>query len=194
MKQTEVTVKVLDDENEIFEILRKQGFEVVEKYSLKDHYFSKLQTQELKEMTYKQIMENAFLVRQIKDTESKNLLVFKNKVVDENNVVIEEEKITCQVEDLENTIKIFNFAKLNCWCQLNQHITVFKHCEIELCLSVIENLGAFIEFEEYPKLSGLSAYQKIESMKTTLKELGLKLGEDFSCKKPYLMFLKTLNS
>ena len=190
MKQTEITVEVFDSLEEIKKILTGQNFEIVETYALNDFYFSKFENDILENMNYKNIMENSFLIRQIISSQTKTELIFKNKIIDKNNVVIEEEKIPCVILDLENALKIFHLAKLNCWCKLKQSIVVFKKKEIEFCVSEIENLGIFIEYEQTENMNNLSAQEKIEFMKNILKSLNLNIGNDFSCKKPYLKFLK----
>ena len=190
MKQTEITVEVFDSLEEIKKILTGQNFEIVETYALNDFYFSKFENDILENMNYKNIMENSFLVRQIISSQTKTELIFKNKIIDKNNVVIEEEKIPCVILDLENALKIFHLAKLNCWCKLKQNIVVFKKKEIEFCVSEIKNLGIFIEYEQTENMNNLSAQEKIEFMKNILKSLNLNIGNDFSCKKAYLKFLK----
>ena len=42
-------------------------------------------------------------------------------------------------------------------------------------------------------MKNLSEYEKINLMKNNLSNLGLKLGDDFSCKKVYMKFLKENN-
>ena len=41
MSETEITVQVFNDYNEIDEVLKRKGFEMVENYQLNDWYFSK---------------------------------------------------------------------------------------------------------------------------------------------------------
>ena len=190
MKQTEITVEVFDNLEEINKILVSQGFKVIENYHLNDYYFSKYDNISLNQMGYKEIMANSFLIRQINDGQIRNLLIFKNKTIDDNNIVIEEEKVQLKIESLELALKIFKLANLNCWSELKQNIFVFKKEDIEFCVSEIENLGIFIEFEENSKINNLQPYEKIEYMKSILKSLNLKLGNDYSCKKPYLKFKK----
>ena len=94
MKQTEITVEVFNNLEEINKILVSQGFKVIENYHLNDYYFSKYDTISLNQMGYKEIMANSFLIRQINDGQIRNLLIFKNKTIDDNNIVIEEEKFS----------------------------------------------------------------------------------------------------
>ena len=192
MKQTEVTVEVFDNLEKINKNLLSQGFEIVENYHLSDHYFSKYDNAVLNKMNYREIMANSFLIRKINDGRIRNLLVFKNKKIDDNNVVVEEEKVQLNIESLESALKIFKLAQLNCWCELKQNIFVFRKEDIEFCVSDIEDLGIFIEFEESSKVLHLTPYEKIDYMKSILTSLHLNLGNDFSCKKPYLKFKNTV--
>ena len=188
MKQTEITVRVFDSLENILSTLKKQNFEIVEDYLLNDFYFSKFAKNTLKTFDYETIMQNSFLVREIKASENKTMLVYKHKYIDKNNVVVEEEKVQTQVSNLNATLEIFRLANLETWCELEQHIFVLKKENIEFCVSEIKDLGIFIEYEETEDMFKLKPYEKIEYMQNILKSLNLKLGSDFSCKKPYLKF------
>ena len=67
---------------------------------------------------------------------------------------------------------------------------VYKKENVEFALQIIDELGIFIEYEEDETMQALSEKEKINVMLETLKNLGLKLGDDFSCKKVYLKFKK----
>jgi len=193
MRETEITVQVFDSINIIIEKLKNLDFYIIEKYEMTDYYFSKLSNEDLKNLSYSSLIKNSFLVRDIKDKNPKILLTFKDKTLDECNNVISEEKIFTKVDNLEKTLKIFNNINLNCWCTLNQKMIVYKKDNLEFALQIIDGLGVFIEYEEDDSMKTLSEYEKINLMKSNLLSLGLNLGEDYSCKKVYMKFLKENN-
>ena len=119
-------------------------------------------------------------------------MCYKNKVIDENENVIAEEKIKTKIDDLQNTLKILNSANITNWCNLKQDMIIYSNNKVEFALQIVENLGVFIEFEETEEISSWSEKDKINYLVNYLKSLGLNLGKDFSCKKPYMMLNKSL--
>lgn len=57
-------------------------------------------------------------------------------------------------------------------------------------VQIIKNLGIFIEYEEDESMKDLSPDQKFSYMVNITKNLGLKLGNDFSCKKVFMLLHK----
>ena len=193
MKEMEITVEVFDSLEHVLRLLEEKNYKLLEKYDINDFYYSKYSIEELKNFKYKDLIANSFLLREIIDDKPKNLLTYKNKELDANGNVIAEEKIKCEIKDLSSAIKIFNLAGINCWSKLNQHLYVFKKGTTEFSVQVVEDLGIFIEYEENGSMSGLSAQEKINYMLNEIKKLGIKVGDDFSCKKIFLKFKKENN-
>lgn len=190
MKETEITVEILDDVNNLIEMLKNKNFSLVDEVDMIDYYFSKIDTETLKNMQYLDIINNSFIVRQIIGDEPSLNLMFKSKELDELGNVIAEEKVKTPVENLEKTIKIFKLAGLNNWCEIKQHMLVFKRGETEFAIQIVDGLGAFIEYEETPSMSGLTEQEKIDAMLVDLKSIGINFGDDYSCKKVYMKFKK----
>ena len=190
--ETEITVQLLENVEETLSKLNKQGFEIKEKVLMTDYYFSKLSLEELKKLNYAELIKNSFLVRNVKtNNEEINQIIFKNKVLDDNNNVIAEEKIKTNISDLNSSIKLFNKAGLTNYTTLTQNMTVLSNNQIEFVIQEIDNLGTFIEYEEDNTMLTLSEQEKISTMLNNLKSLDLKIGNDYSCKKVYLKFHST---
>lgn len=190
MRETEITVQVFNDINIIKKQLQILNYFIIEEYEMTDYYYSKLSLQELKKMTYSNLIKNSLLVRDIQDNNPKIQMVYKDKILDNNDNVISEEKIKIKVDNLENSLKILNLINMTCWCKVNQNMIVYKKDNIEFAIQIIDGLGIFIEYEEDESMKNLSEYEKINLMKNNLKNLGLNLGTDYSCKKVYMKFLK----
>ena len=188
MQKTEVTVKVLNSLDETEKILKEKGFELIEKWTLIDHYFSKFSKKQLKNMKFSEIIDNSFLLRQIISNDSKQQLIYKKKEFDENENVLSEEKLCANIDDIEKARKIFSLAGLTEWCNLTDGNYLYKNKDFEIDLQVIDDLGIFIEFEENKNMTNLSNIEKMEKMTNLLKTLGLNLGKDFSCQKIYLKY------
>jgi len=186
--KTEITVQVFNDKDDICALMKEKGFEIKETFTLTDRYFSVLSILELQSFSYPDIIKSSILLRQI---DNDAFLVYKQKILDSNGVVLQEEKIKTKVDSFENTSLIMKNSGLTLWCEMINRSVVFNKGETELVLQEVNGLGRFIEFEEYPSISSLSPQEKIDILTQEIKSLGLRLGQDLSYKKPYEYF-KTL--
>lgn len=193
MKETEITVEVFETKNDIEKFFNKSGYKIIDHYFMNDWYFTGIEKTIFSSLNYKDKIKNSFLVRQIinSDKSSKNLIVYKNKIINEKEVVISEEKTDTKFENLENCLKVFDLAGLNNWCEIKQDIFSFEKANIKFAIQYVDGLGVFLEYEEDESMAGLSAEEKIEYMKGIVKNLGLQIGNNFSCKK---VLMKISNS
>lgn len=191
MQETEITVEVFDDVQTIDKILKEKNFFVTDKKTLNDFYYTNFKPEELKNIKYTNLIKNSFLVRNVTgENFYETTLCYKNKIIDENENVIAEEKTKSEVENLEKTLQILNKANITNWCNLKQDMIIYSNNQVEFAVQIVENLGVFIEFEETEEISNWTEVEKIKYLVNYLKSLGLKLGNDFSCKKPYMMLNK----
>lgn len=170
MKQTEITVQVFDSFENLSENLKNNGYEIVGKCDLNDFYYSKYSNDELRLFSYENLLSNSFLVRKVSsETENSVSLIYKNKEIDKYRNVISEEKTKVLVDDLNKTLKIFDLGKLNRWCELTQHMTIFNNSKYEFAVQEVEGLGLFIEFEEDDSMQNLTIDEKMKYMLGVLK-------------------------
>jgi adenylate cyclase class IV len=142
-------------------------------------------------MNYKDLMKNSFLVRKcIEKDKISSYLIYKNKVINENEEVILEEKIRVNIDDVNKTVKIFENANITNWCSLNNLSIVFYNDKMHFAIQCIEGLGNFIEYEEDETMKDLMVEDKRALMIKRVKELGLSLANDYSVKKPFMMLHK----
>ena len=190
MKETEITVEILDDVKGLIEMLKNKNFSLEDEFDMIDYYFSKDDTETLKKLEYLDIINHSFLVRQIIGNDNSVNIMFKSKELDDKGNVIAEEKVKTPVENLDKAIKIFKLSGLNNWCEIKQHMLVFKRGETEFAIQIVDGLGSFIEYEETASMSEFTEQEKIDAMLADLKGLGINIGSDYSCKKVYMKFLK----
>lgn len=188
MKETEITVQVFNHFEEIDKKLKKQGFEMIQNYQLNDWYFSKLEN--TKGIEYIDLLNNSFLVRQILTNKEKIQLCYKQKEMDKLGNVIAEEKINTNLSSLADAIEIFKKAGLNNYCVVKNNSYVYQKDQICFVVQLIENLGTFIEYEEDETMSNMSKKEKFDYMVSLVNSLGLKLGQDYSCKKVFMLLKK----
>ena len=187
MKETEITVEVFDEFEDLKQKLVDLGFEMIEEVDMQDFYVSGKTMIELQKCNYQELINNSFLLRNIRDNTE---IIFKKKELDKNGDVIAEEKYHCGVDNLEDALKVFKMSNLNVWCELKQHMSVFKREDMTFLVQQVEGLGTFIEYEEDENMRGLTAEEKIKAMLENLNKLGLNIGKDFNCKKVWLKFKK----
>ena len=139
-------------------------------------------------MPYDDLIGESFLLRQVILNDGKNIskLCYKSKRLDKEGNVISEQKTECNVDDLHNSLKIFENAKLNNWCCIKNKSISYSNGTMCFDLQIIEDLGTFIEYEEDQSMKDLSAKAKFNLMQNNLQKLQLNLGKDFSCKKVFM--------
>lgn len=185
MRETEITVQVFNSLAEIDGILTAKGFEKSGNYQMTDHYFSRIENASA--VGYAELMKNSFLLRQ---TGGKVHLCYKNKEIDDEGNVISEEKTETVVDDLDKAITVFRAAGLNRYCIVENESYIYQKGEVSFAIQVIKGLGTFLECEENEAMRDLTVPEKLARLTEIVRGLGLRLGEDYSCKKVYMLLKK----
>lgn len=186
--ETEVTVQVFNTLEETLKILKKQGFTITERFELDDWYYSTYTKEEARKTEYQDLIASSLLVRKvINENKIEHLLFYKNKQLDSCGNVIAETKIGTKIESCEKVCKMLTSINMKEWCSIKNKSVVVTNDKMQFCLQDIEGLGLFIEYEEKDRHKGLSSTEKFKTLSEELKSLNLKIGNDFSCKKPYLV-------
>lgn len=190
MKQTEITVQIFEDYKEINNRLIADGFFIVEEFEVNDFYFSRCEMSELTTMEYLDIMNNSIIVRKFFNGNNiiDQKMVFKKKELDLNGNVISEEKTQAKVQSAEDTVSVFQMAGLCLWCKIENHVYTYQKGGFKLDIHCVKDLGNFIECEEDETMQDLTSEEKFDKLTSVVKNLNLKLGEDFSCKKVFMKF------
>lgn len=188
---TEICVQIDGNFEEIKKAVSRQGFEFIESYDNYDTYFTTIKKENIKSVSYKQLLDNSVIIRNIKgdNFDIKNI-VYKKKTLDNNGNVIDEVKTKLKIDDIEKAKTIFSNIGLNCWCDYVNHNNEFKKGEIVLIIQYVEDLGTFIEIEEYKSIENKTDKEKFTILMDIINSLGFKIGKDYSCKKPYMLLNK----
>lgn len=108
--ENEITVKLKCTIEEIFKILENNNFKIIEKFYLDDKYFIP-KVLNLNNLTSREILSNAILLRNF-DEEIPNRkqykLTFKRKQIDKNGTILEQDKIECEILNIEDGITFLN--------------------------------------------------------------------------------------
>ena len=79
---------------------------------------------------------------------------------------------------------------MNEWCFIKNKSVVMTRENMQFCLQDVEGLGLFIEYEEKSWHKNLSPVEKFYKLSEEIRSLNLNIGDDFSCKKPYMILHK----
>ncbi len=194
MAQTEITVQIFDEIENIINVLKGLGFEWKDTFTGKDGYFTTLTSEQIEKASYKDLLDSSIIIREF-DKASNNMhqtmLVHKKKTLDEEGKVIGEDKTSLVVDNSATAFKMLSNAGLINWMTLCQQNSFYKNGEKVVIVGKVEGLeGCFVEIEEYESIKDLSEKEKFEKLSEFINSLGLKMGNDYSCKKIYMLYEK----
>lgn len=187
---TEICVEIKENLEKVIDILKNLGYMFDERYVIHDTYYTTFKESDLKTISYKDLLNRSLIIRNIVGNSGVSTnIVYKNKTLDNNGNVINEIKTKLKIDDEEKAKTIFTNVGMTCWCDYINENIVYKKDDIALTLQKVENLGVFLEIEEYPSIKDKKEEDKFTILSNLAKSLNINLGEDYSVKKPYL-FLK----
>ncbi len=196
MKQIEITVQVNNTLEEIDSILKNQKFKLIRRSKVKDKYM----TTNLKALTKENILtilSKCVLLRYL-NVDNKNIfkkITYKNKQY-KDNIVISEEKISINIDNLENAEKLFSKLGFETIINVNYDVIVYEKNGLELALQNVENLGLLLEYEspiDYSNFSDEKILKEKEKMQEEIKKLNINIGNNYDIKKAYELVLMKMN-
>ena len=196
MKQIEITVQVNNTLEEIDSILKNQKFKLIRRSKVKDKYM----TTNLKALTKENILtilSKCVLLRYL-NVDNKKIfkkITYKNKQY-KDNIVISEEKISINIDNLENAEKLFSKLGFETIINVNYDVIVYEKNGLELALQNVENLGLLLEYEspiDYSNFSDEKILKEKEKMQEEIKKLNINIGNNYDIKKAYELVLMKMN-
>ncbi len=188
---TEICVQVNDNIEKVKQCLEQLGYKFIEQYFNHDTYFTTFDREEIKKVSYKELLKNSVIIRNITGKNlDKKYIIYKNKQLDDNGNVIDEVKEKLVIDDIQKAKNIFSYLGLTNWCDYVNENNELKKGEVCLNIQCVKGLGNFIEVEEFETIKNKSKEEKFEILENLIKSFGLKLGTDFSCKKPFMLLEK----
>jgi len=184
----EICVALLESADETIKKLENQGFTFVESYKNYDTYFTTINKLDLKTIPYKTLLDNSVLIRHcVCNDHDEKSIIYKSKTLDASGNVIQEIKSKVIINNIEKAKEIFNNLNLKCWCDYTVENIIYKKENIEINIQRTNALGDFIEIEEFPEIKDKPNVQKFDILKNLISSMDIKIGNDYSCKKPYMM-------
>lgn len=179
--ENEITVEVDLSINDLIKILESNGFELKEKYELKDIY---LINKNDKNDNYLTMLNKCILIRNIiEDTKETKLLTYKYKEYNENKEIIKQGKINVKIDDIDKTELLFEKLNFEELIRINDYMLVYATKNDELVIQNVNNKHIYIEIEDkcnYAK----RIYNSIEEMKEVIIKNSIPIkNNDFFVKK-----------
>lgn len=148
-ENNEITLKIKCELNEFYEIMKKKGFKVIDKFRLDDTYFIPKDLK-LNKTNIRYILSKAVLVRDITDEisdEKTKLITFKIKEFDENGKILNQESINCNISDIEEAKKLLKAIGYKEIMNIIEDDVVYEKEGFEIAVKDIKNGDNLIEIE-----------------------------------------------
>jgi predicted adenylyl cyclase CyaB len=148
-ENNEITLKIKCELNEFYEIMKKKGFKVIDKFRLDDTYFIPKDLK-LNKTNIRYILSKAVLVRDITDEMTKErpkLITFKIKNFDESGKILNQESVNCKIYDIEDAKKLLKAIGYKEIMNIIEDDVVYEKEGFEIAVKDIKNGDKLIEIE-----------------------------------------------
>ena len=148
-ESNEITVKIKGNLKEFYKIIESKNFKIIDEFSMNDSYFipEKLK---LSEMSTREILSNAILIRDIRDKISGEIvkkITFKIKQFDEDGNIVNQSAINCNVYEVEEAKKLFEAIRYKQIMNIYEEDIVYEKDGFQLAIKDIKNGEKLIEVE-----------------------------------------------
>ena len=172
--ENEITVQVTCNYEELHSLLIKQGFKIIEKYTIIDEYLIS-KDYDLRNKNYLDILKECVIVRYIENTLKE--LLYKYKEYNNNGDILKQAKVSCKVNDIKeasNFMKTIGYKEL---IHIQNNSVVYTNDKIELAVQLVNDKYIFIELEDKSEYLN-KTYSSIEEMKEEINLYNLPIVKD----------------
>lgn len=185
-KNNEITVKINGNFNKVIELLVNKGFEITDKFSLEDIYLIP-KDMNIKESSVREILKEAIIIRNVGRCK---VLVFKKKNIDRLGNIISQEKIECDILNIDDARRFIEAIGYKEIMEIAEDDVCYSKDGLGLVLKNVRNGDNLIEVETIDE-DGL---RTIEDLKEKMLELKLPIDtSDFFVKKAEVELEKVIN-
>lgn len=167
--ENEITVQVTCSYEELHSLLIKQGFKIIEKYTLIDEYLIS-KDYDLKNKNSLDILKKCVIVRYIENTLKE--LLYKYKEYINNGDILKQAKVSCKVNDIKeasNFMKTIGYKEL---IHIQNNSVVYTNDKIEFAVQLVNDKYIFIELEERSE-HVKTVFSNVEDMKKVIDSLNI---------------------
>lgn len=188
--ENEITVQVTCSYEELHNLLIKQGFKIIKKYTIIDEYLIS-KDYDLRNKNYLDILKECVIVRYIENIVKE--LLYKYKEYSNNGDIIKQAKVSCKVNDIKeasNFMKTIGYKEL---IHIQNNSVVYTNDKIEFAVQLVNDKYIFIELEDKSEYLN-KTYSSIEEMKEEINLYNLPIIKDkYFAKKAAIILEDELN-
>lgn len=178
----EITVKINCSLQEMYEILKNKGFSVIDKFDLEDIYFIKKDI-DIKNSSIEDIFKEYILIRKVTQFIPKDFktnitelkLTLKMKDISTDGTIINQEKIDCQIQNVEQGKKFIEAIGYKNIMTIKEKDIVYEKGDLKLAIKDIENSDDLLEIETVESNAKLDTVDKLIEK---LNELQIPINTD----------------
>ena len=187
-QENEITIRILCSKEELIKHLEEKGLKKGRKFRLDDHYLIS-KTLKLEELTVREILSKAVIVRNIyNDGKIVNKITFKKKIINEKGEIVSQTATSCEVLDYTEGIRLFEELGYYEIMNIIEDDSIYYNDKIELAIKDIYNGDLLIEIETNKNI------QTIEELKGRIERLEIPFEKDnYFVKKAEERLWKLLN-
>ena len=148
-ESNEITVKIKGSITEFYKIVEEKGFRIIDQFSMDDTYFVPISL-DIKNLTTREILSKAILVRNIYDKtseEMKKKITFKIKDFDKEGNILSQEAISCDVLNTDDAMRLLQVIGYKKIMNIKEDDIVYEKDGFELAIKDIKNGEKLIEIE-----------------------------------------------
>lgn len=167
--ENEITVQVTCSYEELHNILIKQGFKIIKKYTIIDEYLIN-KFIDISNKNSLDILKECVIVRYIENTLKE--LLYKYKEYSNNGDIIKQAKVSCKVNDIKeasNFMKTIGYKEL---IHIQNNSVVYTNDKIEFAVQLVNDKYIFIELEERSE-HVKTVFSNVEDMKKVINSLNI---------------------
>lgn len=176
-ESNEITVKIKCELEEFYRIIESKGFNIIDRFSMKDYYFVPTNLI-LKNMSTREILSNALLVRDIYNQMTNKAIkkiTYKIKEFDGEGNILNQEAINCDIFEIEDAKRLLSAIGYNQIMIIKENDIVYEKDKFQLAIKDIENGDNLIEIET---IEGNSEFNTIEKLKSQVEKLHIPVETD----------------
>lgn len=176
-ESNEITVKIKCELEEFYRIIESKGFNIIDRFSMKDYYFVPTNLI-LKNMSTREILSNALLVRDIYNQMTNKAIkkiTYKIKEFDGEGNILNQEAINCDIFEIEDAKRLLSAIGYNQIMIIKENDIVYEKDKFQLAIKDIENGDNLIEIET---IEGNSEFNTIEKLKSQVEKLHIPVEKD----------------
>lgn len=190
MREVELTIQLLDELDEVTKNIEEQGYELIQKYYIKDYYMIHKSVD--LELNNYSILKKCLLIREVKTDSTQKYLIYKNKEYDNNGKILSQNKVKIIIDSILEVKKILELVDFHTLIEIENNSLVYKKDNIEFTIQKITDpKGLYIEIEaNEEELKEKDDEIVKEVLKNKLNSLNLKTTGDYEVKKAFISLNK----